>query len=138
MNILTLLILLLWFACGVLVVRFVWRTGGYSKLGHIAHWFGGVFVMLGLAVGLIWGFSHIDADFGVHANVYVLTHQLRSDKKALIEQHTTDNQVTVYRPGSVNTVARMDGRRLIINESKTTRTSLWWMLWDTKYTSSNE
>ncbi len=141
MNFITFLILIIWLASGYLVVRFVRRTGGTTKIGHVAHWFGGAFVMIGLAIGMTWIFAHLDASFGARANVYVLTHQLRpGDTAPLIQRHESGNIVTVYRRGSVNPAASLVDGQLNIDERQTIRTSLWWMLWDTKYstdTSSN-
>lgn len=135
MDIIPFLIFLIWLACGVLVVRFVLRTGG-TKVGRVAHWFGGLFVMLGLAVGMVWILAQLSEDFGTRANIYVLTHQVRSgDAWPLIERHTQDDLVTVYRRGSVNTSARLDGSQLMIDEHQTVRTSLWWMLWNADYDS---
>lgn len=134
MNSITLLFFLLWLAAGVLVVRFVLRTGG-TRFGKPAHWFGGFFTMIGLAIGLTWIFAQIDSKFGTHVNVYVLTHQIRpGDTVQLIERPERGNPVTVYRRGSMNTTATIEGDRLIIDERQTVRTSVWWVLFDSKYT----
>lgn len=135
MDIITLLLFLIWLSCGVLVVRFVLNTGG-TKVGKVAHWFGGAFVMIGLAVGLVLVFAALDRDFGTRANVYLLTHPLRPGASLpMLQDHAQDDLVTVYRRGSVNTAATLDGDRLVIDEQQTVRTSLWWMLWDDKYPS---
>jgi hypothetical protein len=134
MDIITFLLFLLWLACGVLVVRFVIRTGG-TRIGKVAHWFGGVFVMFGLAVGMVLVFARLNQNFGTRVNVYLLTHQLRPGTSLpLIQNHTQDDLVTVYRRGSINTAATLDGDRLVIDEQQTVCTSLWWMLWSKTYT----
>lgn len=135
MDVITLLIFLMWAACGVLVVNFVVKTGG-TKVGKVAHWFGGAFVMFGFAVALILIYANLSVSFGSKVNAYLLTHQLRSGSPSmLVQDHAQGTSVTVYRRGSVNTTAARDGDRLIIDEHKTIRTSLWWMLWNTSYTS---
>lgn len=139
MNILTLLLFLLWLACGVLVVRFILRTGGYTILGRVAHWFGGAFVMIGLGIGLAIIFAQVNTDFGARTNVYVLTHQpMLGDSVPLLERHQQDDRVTVYRRGSVNPSARLVGDQLTIDEQQTVRISFWWMLWDTKFTNPGQ
>lgn len=136
MNIISLLLFLIWLALSYLVVRFVLRTGGVSKIGHIAHWFGGLFTIIGLAVGMVWIFAQLDGNFGARVKVYLLTHDVRPGKDILlIERHSDDELVTVYRPGSINSTTRLDGGQLNLDEHKTIRTSLWWMLWDTKFSS---
>jgi hypothetical protein len=135
MNIVTLLFFLIWLGCGFLVVRFVVRTGGFTLIGRIAHWFGAAFVMIGLAIGMTWICAGIDHDFGARANAYVLTHQLRLGRTPQnIQLHSHDQLVTVYRPGSVNTQATIVQGNIELDERHTVRTSLWWMLWDTKFT----
>jgi hypothetical protein len=137
-NIITLLLFLIWSGCGLLVVRFVMKTGGFTLAGRIAHWFGGTFVMIGLAIGMTWIYAGVDHDFGARANAYVLTHQLRlGDPRPVLQQNQHDNFVTVYRPGSVNTKGSIVNGQLQIDESVTVRTSLWWMLWDTKFLAQN-
>lgn len=139
MNIITLLIFLIWLTCGFFVVRFVLRTGGFTVIGRIAHWFGGTFVMIVLAIGMTWIYAGVDHDFGARAKAYALTHQLRlGESRPLIQQHDQGEFVTVYRPGSVNTQATIIGDALQINEQQTVRTSWWWMLWDTKFVSTDQ
>lgn len=137
MNILMLLLFLLWLACCYLVVRFVLRTGGTTKIGHVAHWFGGTFTIIGLAVGLTVIFAQVDANFGTRANVYVFTHQPKRNEAPLLQRHIRDDLVTIYRRGSINTTARLDGDQLLIDEDQTIGISLWWMLWDKKFTTSH-
>ncbi len=88
--------------------------------------------MLGLAIGMVWTFAQLDGNFGGRVNVYVLTHQVRPGQSTpLIQRHSQDDLVTAYRRGSVNTVARLDHGQLTIDERRTIRTSLWWLLWST-------
>jgi len=130
MDVITLLISLMWAACGVLVVDFVVKTGG-TKVGKVAHWFGGAFVMFGFAVALILMYANVSVSFGSRVNAYLLTHQLRSESSStLVQDHAYGTAVTVYRRGSVNTTATRDGDQLVIDERETIRTSLWWMLWN--------
>lgn len=130
MSVVTLLMVALWLAGGVLVFRFVKRTGGYSEVGRVAHWFGGAFVMIGLALGLTWIHAQIDHDFGNRANVYVLTHQIRpGDNSEIIRRNISGTTVTVFRRGTINTATLLNDAQLTIDESTTIRTSLWWMLW---------
>lgn len=90
--------------------------------------------MIGLAIGMAWIFSQLDHAFGARVNAYVLTHQISSqDVRPLIERHATDQRVTLYRPGSINPQVSVDGTQLVIDEQQTIHTSLWWMLWDTKF-----
>lgn len=134
MNIISFLLFLIWLACGVLVYRFVRRTGGFSEVGKVAHWFGGFFTIIGLAFGLVWIYAVTNANFGTKANVYMVTHQLRPGVTIpLIQHHQQNDAVTVYRRGSVNTTARLEGTQLVIDERQTVHTSFWWMLWDTKF-----
>lgn len=139
MDISIFLLFLIWLASGVLVVRFVLRTGGTTEIGRVAHWFGGAFVMIGLGIGLAIIFARIDLDFGARANVYVLTHLPKLENSVpLLERHQQDDRVTVYRRGSVNPSARLAGNQLTIDEQQTVRISLWWMLWDTKFTNPGQ
>ncbi len=136
MDLITFLLLLIWLACGVLVVRFVVKTGG-TKVGAVAHWFGGAFVMFGIAIALIVIYANMSTTFGGKVDAYLQTHRLHADTSLpLVEDHVQDGYITVYRRGTINTVAtRVDGR-LVIDEHQTVRTSLWWMLWSSDYHSA--
>jgi len=137
MDIISLLLSLIWLACGVLVVNFVLKTGG-TKVGKVAHWFGGTFVMFGFAVALILIYANLSESFGNKVNAYVLTHRLRPGiSLPLVQDHVHDGLVTVYRSGSVNTAATRNGDRLVIDEHKTVRTSLRWMLWNSSCVSKD-
>lgn len=137
MNVVTLCLVLIWFVCGYFVVKFVHRTGGHTIVGRIAHWFGGTFVMIVLAIGITWIYAGVDHQFGARAHSYILTHQLRiGDTRPLIQQHDGDDFVTVYRPGSVNMSAVIENGQIRIDETKTIRTSWWWVLWNTSFTIS--
>lgn len=127
MNPLILISLLIWVAAGFFVVQFVRRTGGTTVIGRIAHWFGGAFVMFGLAVGLLYLSATLHADFATRLNDYLISHQL-SSAAAYPLVATDGSQVTVYRQSSVNRQARMEDGRVVIDESRTVATSLGWMI----------
>lgn len=151
MDSISFLIFLLWLAGSVLVVRFVRRTGG-TKIGKVAHWFGGACVMIGFAVVLVFIYANLSPTFGGKLNTYFVTHLVK-DRSSLSGQGQPEyvlvpltvqtqagtsivNQfrspgrpVTVFRPGVVNTEATISGDRLNLNPSRDIRTSLWWMLW---------
>lgn len=94
--------------------------------------------MIGLAIGMTWIYAGVDNDFGSRANAYVLTHQLRlGDPRPVLQQNQNDDFVTIYRSGSVNTKGKIVDGQLQIDENATVRTSLWWMLWDTKFLAQN-
>lgn len=133
MNIISFLLFFLWLACGVLVANFVVHITG-TTFGKVAHYFGGAFVMLGLAMGILWVDALASPMFSAHVNAYVLMHQFRSSQaRPLIQPHPSDSFVTVYRPGVINTTATWHDSHLTIDHRQNIRTSWWWMLSDTKY-----
>ena len=73
MDIFLILIFLLWLVAGVLVVRFVMRTGG-TKIGRVAHVFGGLFTMIGIGVILIYIYASASHGFAIKVNDFILAH----------------------------------------------------------------
>lgn len=137
MDIITLFLALIWLAVGVLVVQFVIKTGG-TKVGVVAHWFGGIFVMFGLAIALIFIYANLSVEFGEKFNVYMATHMVKQENTGtVVRLPTTGNTVTVYRHASLNRQAMLVNGTLLIDETKTVHTSLWWMLWDDSYATTD-
>lgn len=151
MDIITFLLFLVWLCCGVLIVRFVLNTGG-TKVGKVAHWFGGAFTMFGLAVALVLLYASFSVDFGGKVNAYLLTHLFRDQsaaaKSANVEHAVipvsleTQNgiaavselqnpaaSVTVFRHGLASADAFLNDSQLDLSNATNIRTSIWWMLW---------
>lgn len=134
MNVITLGLVLLWLGAGVLVVSFVYRTGGTTVIGRIAHWFGGTFVMVVLGVGVLWTYAGLDENFGARVKTYLLTHQFEiGQTQPMFERAPDGDTFVMYRPGRVTTGTTFAGPEVVVDETKTIRTSWWWMLWDTQF-----
>lgn len=155
MDIGTLLLLILWLAVGVFAARWIVKfpTSQAQKMALSGI---GILSMIGLGSTLFWIYSLTSETFGGKVFTYRMTHSIRQNqtlkegpsnvenivvsfstynyqgKRTIFPGNKPEKIVTVFRPGEVN-YGTLNGDMLSVDPKTATKTSFWWMLWDTKY-----